>query len=277
MWKSELTAINTARGKWKMILTTALFAFIFINLFEPFDVYAYHKGDSFDVFIEITLAILGVVFSMIITHFFIQPLFKIKTLTYLTIIPWFLFESLLIAIIWVLMTVFIDGSDVSIFDLMLTNYIECVFLISLPFFGTMFYLTATSREQKLNNLQEVVVEQKINRETIVIFSDKGGKEKLSLRLKNVYYIESNDNYVTVHYLVGENRQKLLLRNTIKNLEIDLIPFNIVRCHRSFLINVGNINRKEKQVKGTVFYLNNSDYSPVPISKSYYSEMDKILS
>jgi DNA-binding LytR/AlgR family response regulator len=276
MWKTELTAISTKKGKWKLILITALVAFIFINFFEPFDVYADSKSDSFTIFIEITLAILGLVVSMIITHFFIINFFKINALNYLTIIPWFLFESLLIAIIWSAMSVFIEGSDIAVFDLIVTNYIECVFLISLPFFGTVFYLNTVNRKQKLNQLQEAAGEQKINGETIVVFSDKGGKEKLSLRLQDVFYIESNDNYVHIHFLVGEKKQKLLLRNTIKNLEIDLMPFNIVRCHRSFLVNVLNVKRKEKQTKGSVFYLKDLENTLVPISKSYSSEMNKTL-
>lgn len=276
MWKTELTAISTKKGKWKLILVTALFAFVFINFFEPFDVYADNKVDSFDTFIEIVLGIFGVVLSMIITHFFIQPAFKIKVLNYLTVIPWFLLESLFIALIWTGMTLFIDGSNAPVFDLIITSFVECVFLISLPFFGTLFYLNTIDRKQSLNELKEVVAEQKINGETIVVFTDKGGKERISLKLQDIFYLESSDNYVTIHYLAGEKEQKLLLRNTIKSLEVDLMAFNIVRCHRSFLVNVLNIKRKEKGAKGNFFYLENKANTAIPISKSYYSEMDKIL-
>ena len=90
------------------------------------------------------------------------------------------------------------------------------------------------------------------------------------------YLESSDNYVIVYHRLNEKTEKSILRNTLKNLELELESFNIIRCHRSYLVNVLNIVKKERTPKGFNLYVKGFEQVAVPVSKSYTSEIDKVL-
>ena len=272
---TELTSINTNKGKWHLILFTGLFAFIFTNIFEPYGLYSSSGNNHFETFLELNVAILAVLLTLIMSHFVIRRLVGIHSFTFLTIFFWFFFESLLIGALWTILTVLIDGHKQPVLSLWLVNVIECVFLIGLPYFVSIFYLNVKEKNRKISRLLKKINKEKIKPESIVPFKEKSGKEKMSICLKDILYIESSDNYVLVHYKFNETTEKYLLRNTIKNLEKTLRSFNIIRCHRSYMVNVLNVVRKEKSAKGFTLYLKGMEQVAIPVSKSYTSELNKI--
>ena len=73
--------------------------------------------------------------------------------------------------------------------------------------------------------------------------------------------ESDGNYTT---LLLKNRQKLLVSTSLKEIEEVLEDYSFVRVHRSYLV---NLNEVEKYVKGEGGYLIMSDGSSVDVSRS----------
>jgi len=276
MLNTKITAINSKKDKWSLILITGIFAFIFTNVFEPFGIYNSLKKSGFEIFMEINIAILGVVATLVLSQFIIRKIVKIKYFTYLTIVVWFLFEAFLIGVVWTLLTVLIDGNVSSVLNLWATNIVECVFLIGLPYFTTISYLSFKEKTRKVTHLQEKIDKEKISPNTIIPFKENSNKEKLSLRLKDVLYIESDDNYVVVHFTTNQQLEKIMLRNSIKKLEVELLPYGIIRCHRSYMVNPINISRKEKTPKGFNLFIRGFEQLEVPVSKSYFSELEKIF-
>ena len=274
---TKLTSLDSNKGKWKLIFITGIVAFVFINIFEPFGIYSIPNKNEFEIFLEIGIALLSVTGMLTLSQFLLRRILNIQRFTYLTIVYWFIFESILIGAVWSLLTVLIDGGiDTPFFNLWITNIIECVFLIGLPYFATLFYLGFKEKSRKVALLQEEISKEKINPGAIVSFKENSNKEKLDLRLEDVLYIESNDNYVVIHYIINQKTEKSLLRNTIKNLEKELQPYGIVRCHRSYMVNTLNIIKKEKTPKGFNLFLKSDENAIIPVSKSYTSEMEKII-
>jgi len=64
------------------------------------------------------------------------------------------------------------------------------------------------------------------------------REKLEINLRKLLYIEAQENYSNVVWTEGEKVQEKLLRVTLKNIEGQIEDTNVVRCHRSFIINTG---------------------------------------
>ncbi len=275
MLNTQITGINSKKGKWSLILITGIFTFIFTNIFEPFGIYNSKDKSGFEIFLEINIAILSVTATLVLSQFIIRKIIKIKHFTYLTIVVWFLFEAFLIGIVWTLLTVFVDGNVSSILNLWATNILECVFLIGLPYFATIFFLSYKEKTKKITHFQEKL-DKKTNPNAIIPFKGNSNKEKLKLRLKDVLYIESDDNYVVVHFTANRKLKKMLLRNTIKKLEAELFPYGVIRCHRSYMINPINISRKEKTSKGFNLFIKGFEQLVVPVSKSYTSELEKIF-
>lgn len=64
------------------------------------------------------------------------------------------------------------------------------------------------------------------------------KETLSIDPQDISFIKAHDNYSVIHWQNGGVLQKKILRVTLKELEEQFVGFPyIVRCHRSYLINV----------------------------------------
>ena len=82
-----------------------------------------------------------------------------------------------------------------------------------------------------------------------------------LAIENIISCESDDNY-TRFYLKGN--KKLLVTKSLKDIEQFLNEHSFVRVHRSYLV---NLNEIEKYIKGDGGYLLMSDASTIDVSQS----------
>jgi len=97
-------------------------------------------------------------------------------------------------------------------------------------------------------------------ETLVVYSAKG--EQL-VRLSDILYLKACGNYMEV----AVEGKIFLLRATMKALEQALQQSPLVRCHRSYLVNLNAVQRLEFAQSGNHnLQLSNGDQ--VPLSKSY---------
>ena len=92
-----------------------------------------------------------------------------------------------------------------------------------------------------------------------------------LELDRFLFARSDNNYTTFYYLENGSWQKELVRISIKNANEQLSDIDeVVRCHRSFLIN----KLKIKSVSGNARSMNVTlvDYDqPIPISRTFTKE------
>ena len=97
------------------------------------------------------------------------------------------------------------------------------------------------------------------------------KEELTIDLNKLIYVEAQENYSRVVWINDDEIVERLLRVTLKNIENQIVGGNIIRCHRSYIINtkvrftiLGNSNGywlKSKLLKDTI-----------PISRSLGKEI-----
>ncbi len=80
-------------------------------------------------------------------------------------------------------------------------------------------------------------------------------------IDSILYCESDDNYTT---LILKTNKRLMVSRTLKEIEEMLEDHSFVRVHRSYLV---NINEIEKYVKGEGGYLLMSDGSSIDVSRS----------
>ncbi len=189
---------------------------------------------------------------------------------------WFIIESIIIGIVWTLLSTLIDGSSTLFFALWFSNILESIFLIGLPYFAAIIYLSFSEKNRTVTHLQDQLNKEKIDPNTLISFKENANKTKLSLRLGDLLYVESSDNYVLIFYSNGNKIEKSVVRNTIKQLEQELTPYEIIRCHRSYMVNPINISRKEKTSQGLNLFFRKFEKIVVLVSKSYISEIEKIL-
>lgn len=272
---TRLDFLDTKRGKWSFIVAIGLFAFLFIHIFEPFGIYSLPDKTADEIFLEVNLALVFVVLVLMFSQFKLRKWLGIKSLTYLTIIPWFFLEAVFISLIWLLVSVLFDGMPEHIGSLWVENLRDYIFLISAPYAIGLFYLNFRFQSKAVTQLNEQLKKEETEPDQLIHFSESSGNQKLSVILKDILYLQSNDNYVTVFYRKGSELEKTLLRNTLKNMEAELAAHGIVRCHRSYLVNPINISRTEKLTSGLSIGLKDFPELSVPVSKTYTSEIEKI--
>ena len=109
------------------------------------------------------------------------------------------------------------------------------------------------------------------------FYDEKGELKLSVSPELVYYLDAADNYVQIHYLNAGKLEKLLIRNSLKNIEWRFKDKGLVRCHRSYVVNL-NLVKLFRRQEGELFLDFGDERLPaIPVSKSYgEGVMSKII-
>ena len=104
-------------------------------------------------------------------------------------------------------------------------------------------------------------------ETYTVTSQSG--REISLNLKDILYISSDDNYVDIHYNSAGERKKLVFRSSLKNVEKQIVNrlSPIIRCHRSYLINSEHFEIENPSNRNMTVKLKSHSDS-VPVSGQY---------
>ena len=107
-----------------------------------------------------------------------------------------------------------------------------------------------------------------DREKVTLFGDDG-LLKLSVSMRNLYYIESDDNYIKVWYsdTGGEVRQ-YMLRCRLKTVEESFAGSPLVRCHRKYMVNLTRVDVLTREKDGYYLKLDLPSADPIPVSKTY---------
>lgn len=107
----------------------------------------------------------------------------------------------------------------------------------------------------------------------IAFHDEDGRHCISLPGSDVLFISAADNYVEVYYLENGSVRKTLIRNSLKNVESMLVHKpDFFRCHRSFLVNLHNIQKVEGNARGYLLHLF-PGLPAIPVSRTRLEAFD----
>ena len=102
----------------------------------------------------------------------------------------------------------------------------------------------------------------------IIFEINHAGEKLELLQSQIICFEANDNYTAIFYLANNKLKKELYRISLKKLEVHLIEYKeIIRCHKSYIINITHLNHISGNAQGFRMHLNYIDFE-IPVSRSF---------
>ena len=101
-------------------------------------------------------------------------------------------------------------------------------------------------------------------------------EDLSLPINNLLYIEAQKNNALVCYVADGKIERRELRTTLTALKADLPYDNIFQCHRSFLVNINNIESAKGNSNGYLLRFNVCR-DTIPVSRTFVPSLRKYLS
>ena len=97
-------------------------------------------------------------------------------------------------------------------------------------------------------------------------------ESLDICIDELLYIESQANYVAVHYLKDGEHCRNEIRNKLTAMSEQLLPYpQVMRCHRAYIVNLQHVRSVERRTNGLMLKLH-YDGIQVPVSKSYQVEV-----
>ena len=131
----------------------------------------------------------------------------------------------------------------------------------------------TSESKALDN--ELKETNKNLESRFIEFLSVNQTEKLNLKLADIVTIKSADNYVEIIYRQEEQFRKKLIRNTLRNIEVQLKDNpDFIRCHRTCIVNKNLI---EKISKKYPYHIVIQDYTEeIPVSRQYILKVKEAL-
>lgn len=153
-----------------------------------------------------------------------------------------------------------------------TSIVVKVALISIiPFAVLAFLRQNKALKQQVFELQEQpthIKDREPNADDGLIYlCSKNGKDQLQLTKRHILYIRAEGNYVSVVHQTNHKTKEVLLRATISDMEELLASKGIIRCHRSFLVNLTNIHRLHTHAGLEAIEISNGKIK-LPASKTY---------
>ena len=259
----------------RLILFTATFALLFINIFKPFGSRDWYKISDFKFFIFASLIVLVGMLVVVLSRIIMLSYVKKNTLTYLQYGGWVLAEILSMSLFYALFTKFIpvENANRDFMQIFYDSTLHAALILLLPYAFSWLYL---SWHEKNLLLQNIIQEEKIfdiPKKNMIAFPDEKGEIKISIVLENLLFVDSADNYATIHYLNKLKTSHFLIRNSLKWMEENLTKDSpLVRCHRSYIVNLDKVKVLRKTKDGIYLELDAINAPDIPVSKTYYERV-----
>ena len=101
-------------------------------------------------------------------------------------------------------------------------------------------------------------------------------EKVMLDISNLLYIEAVGNYVKICQLRDNEVHTDMLRATMKQVEDNLQAYPmIVRCHRAFLVNLGNVEQISSNSRAMQLIMHHN-HDAIPVSRSNIAQVKEAI-
>jgi DNA-binding LytR/AlgR family response regulator len=110
----------------------------------------------------------------------------------------------------------------------------------------------------------------------ITFISENNSENFSLLISEVVFIKSADNYVEIVYMEGDNYRKKLIRNTLRNIELQIRQYsNFIRCHRICIVNLHYIDKLIRRDSNHWLIIRGFD-EQVPVSRQYLLKLKESI-
>jgi len=260
----------------RLILLTATFALLFINIFQPFGSRGWYPHISdFKYFFFSSLIILTGMLVVVISRLIMLSYTKKNDLYLWQYLLWILVEIVAMSLFYTLFSKYIpkEGLNRDILEIFRQSTINTSLVLLLPYAILWLYFSWRDKNNLLEKLAKAEPNVEVAKKNLVAFSDEKGELKISIMLENLLYVDSADNYATIHYLNKSKLSHYLIRNSLKWMEENLTKDSpLVRCHRSYIVNLDKVKVLRKTKEGIFLELDTDNTPDIPVSKTYYERV-----
>jgi hypothetical protein len=261
----------------RLILLTAAFALVFINMYRPFDLELKYKGITKNqVLLYSSLITLTGVLVVVVSRIIMYKYSKTESIKLLGYIGWSLSEVFFMGLFYALYGQFFLKDTRPLIDLIEISFQKTALVLLLPYSVLWLLFSWEDKREKLEALVHGFVAPELNK-GMLHFKDEKGALRFSTKADNLCYIEATDNYVSLYYLNQQKLQKFMLRNSMKAMETMLSDTSMKRCHRSYMVNTDKVKVLRREKESMIIELEVPGETVIPISKTYFESMMACLS
>ncbi len=264
----------------KLSLSISFGVFLFLLFFQPFSVERFDFNNwivfkvGFGIIIFIFTIFVEVIFPWLIKE---EDVKKNETpsITLISGFSLFILNSLGFAFY-----LYYIGKINITFDLMLK-----IILISIapPILLKLHdYYINLSEKNKLLSRENQTLKKQIKKydldyrnKSIELYSESG-KEAIKIYASQIAYLKSADNYVEIVYNEYNIFKKKLLRNTLRNMEQQIMQYsNFIRCHRTCIVNINYVENLHSDYNKHWLSIKGYDET-VPVSRQYLYKLKEVI-
>lgn len=268
--------LNEKQNIVRLILFTSLFALVFINAYSPFGADRWYNLTRLEFFTYSSLTILIGVLVVVISRIIMYHLCKRHTIIIWQYLIWIFAEVFFMALSYAMFEKLFLKDTRLFADLVRNSSRNTALVLLLPYSILWLYFSWQDKKEQIERLADFQPLSDSTRNMIPFYDDKGIL-KFSIKKENLLYLESAENYVNICYLNKGKVSKYLLRDTLKKIEETFSGTEIIRCHRSYMVNFEKVKVVRKDKDGLKLEFDNPSVTDIPVSKTYVNSVMQTFS
>jgi len=252
----------------RLIFFTALFALVFINIYQPFGAQNWFPVSEIMFLLFSSLVILTGVLVVVVSRILMIRYGRRNGLMLWQYALWILAEIVAMAMFYTLFERIVLHGVRPFRDMFRQSFINTSLVLLLPYSILWLYFALRDKVSKLEILSggKPATDVPVNR--MLNFVDEKKELRLSVRSDQVFWIDSADNYIKVHYLDKGKITTYMIRDTLKNIENKFVHTSLVRCNRSTVVNFDKVKILRKEQEGIFLVLDHEAVPDIPVSRTY---------
>ncbi len=251
----------------RLIVYTSIFALVFINVYAPFGISLWFKISKLQLFFYSSLIILTGIFVVVISRIIMYHYAKNHIIKYWHYFIWVFAEIFFMALFYSLFEIIYLNDKRDFLSILKVSMQNTSLVLLLPYAVLWLYFSYIDKKTTLEKIT-VDNDKSYDSNSLIPFYDEKGILRVSIKMGNILYLEANDNYVNIFYTTQGKIHHFMLRNTLRNLESLFSKTEIIRCHRSYMVNFSKVRLVFKSSNGLMIELDTPETIHVPVSKNY---------
>lgn len=259
----------------KIIFFISIGVVAFLLLFQPFDIGMLARKEKYYLvigfgtitFVSLSLHLLFI--PSLFPKFFLSSDWKIKKeIIYNT---WILFT--------ILTGYFFYCRTLGVLKIDFNLVIKLIMITIIPISGLIIINhnhMLKSHLKMADELNKKLKENKQIQDKIIHFNSDYQKDSLAIKVNLLLFIRSANNYIEVFWKEMDIIKNQMVRCSMANAEELLKEHKfIIKCHRSYMVNINYIDRFEGNSQGYKLFFDNISY-PIPVSKNSVEKLKELI-
>lgn len=288
--KQPFDYLNTTEAKWLYILGSSGFAVTFLLLFQPYGISEEMTNpinsllNKFLFFLSIAVS---TILALALSQLFLRQHLGFDNVSNKRYTVWFLVEALLLLLMnfglsFIIPDLGDDFEEELNLAFQVKIYLKILLILIFPFIGTVIYVSICRLNSEIQDLDFRLKAQRqkneeVEHQQMLSILDENENLNFKIQIKNFLFAEASNQYILVHYIKNNEVRKHIIRNRLKKFLVQSNGFSIRQCHRSYAINLQNVEYlAKKNGKEFLIVKTTNNIFNIPVSSSYLDQIKKEL-